>query len=132
MKNITVSVDEETYAIAREWAAHRGTSITAIVKCVLVTLPRRIPIAPRAPRSSQPPASDAPSIQASADSSPVLIPSHGFDILTTTLLCARWCHAAHLRRKKVARLDEKSTEFEGCGGRHSKKRQCSHLPPPAP
>ena len=32
MKNITVSVDEETYRSAKEWAAKRGTSVSALVR----------------------------------------------------------------------------------------------------
>ena len=32
MKNITVSVDEETYHLAKEWAAKRGTSVSALVR----------------------------------------------------------------------------------------------------
>jgi hypothetical protein len=41
MPNITVSLDDETYRRARIWAADRGTSVSAIVKCILVTLPTR-------------------------------------------------------------------------------------------
>ena len=32
MKNITVSVDEETYRLARITAAERGTSVSALVR----------------------------------------------------------------------------------------------------
>ena len=32
MKNITVTVDDETYRLARITAAERGTSVTAIVR----------------------------------------------------------------------------------------------------
>ncbi len=41
MKNITVSLDDETYRRARIWAAERGVSVTAVVKCILTTLPIR-------------------------------------------------------------------------------------------
>jgi hypothetical protein len=50
MPNITVFLDEETYRRARIWAADRGTSIPAIVKCILVTLPTRA----TAPRKQTP------------------------------------------------------------------------------
>ena len=38
MKNITVSVDEETYRRARVKAAEAGTSVSALVRKFLVTL----------------------------------------------------------------------------------------------
>jgi len=38
MKNITVSVDEETYRRARIRAAHAGTSVSALVRSFLVSL----------------------------------------------------------------------------------------------
>lgn len=41
MKNITVSVDDDTYRRARIWALQRNTSISEIVRCILVTLPTR-------------------------------------------------------------------------------------------
>lgn len=40
MKNITVSVDEETYRSAKEWAARRGTSVSALVREYLNNLTR--------------------------------------------------------------------------------------------
>ena len=41
MKNITVSIDEETYRSAKEWAAKQGTSVSALVREYLNTLPQR-------------------------------------------------------------------------------------------
>ena len=41
MKNITVSVDEETYRSAKEWATKRGTSVSALVREYLENLPQR-------------------------------------------------------------------------------------------
>ena len=38
MKNITVSVDEETYSRARIRAAQAGTSVSALVRSYLVSL----------------------------------------------------------------------------------------------
>ena len=40
MKNITVSVDEETYRSAKEWATIRGTSVSALVREYLNALPQ--------------------------------------------------------------------------------------------
>jgi predicted XRE-type DNA-binding protein len=39
MRNITVSVSDETYCQARVWAAQRDTSVSAIVQYLLQTLP---------------------------------------------------------------------------------------------
>jgi hypothetical protein len=38
MKNITVSLDDDTYRRARMIAAQRDTSVSALVKCYLVDL----------------------------------------------------------------------------------------------
>lgn len=38
MKNITVSVDEETYRLSRVTAAERGTSVSALVRGFLLGL----------------------------------------------------------------------------------------------
>ena len=38
MKNITVSVDDDTYRRARMKAAEQDTSVSALVKCFLVEL----------------------------------------------------------------------------------------------
>jgi hypothetical protein len=38
MKNITVTVPDEIYLIARVWAARRGTSVSAVVRQFLETL----------------------------------------------------------------------------------------------
>jgi hypothetical protein len=39
MKNITISVPDQTYRHARVWVARRDTSISAVVKYILETLP---------------------------------------------------------------------------------------------
>lgn len=41
MKNITVSVDEETHRLARIQAAELGTSVSALVRGYLKTLARK-------------------------------------------------------------------------------------------
>ncbi len=41
MKDITVSVDEESYRLAEEWAAKRGTSVSALVREYLNSLTKR-------------------------------------------------------------------------------------------
>lgn len=41
MKNITVSVDEETYRLARIRATELGTSVSALVRSYLKTLVRK-------------------------------------------------------------------------------------------
>ena len=51
MKNITVSVDEETYCLAEEWAERRGMTISAMIKDYLSNLPQRAPGAPGKPLS---------------------------------------------------------------------------------
>ena len=38
-KNITVSVDQSVYRQAREWAARRDTSVSAVVQYLLERLP---------------------------------------------------------------------------------------------
>ena len=43
MKKITVSVDEETHRSAKEWAAKRGMSVSALVREYLSNLPQRSP-----------------------------------------------------------------------------------------
>jgi hypothetical protein len=76
MKNITISIDDETYRRARLWAAERDTSVSAVVRCILTTLPARAPAKPaRSPTGS---------IQASA-ADVALIPSWGLSVLRTTL-----------------------------------------------
>ena len=47
MKNITVSVDDETYRLARIKAAERDTSVSALVKRFLVELASEEPGARR-------------------------------------------------------------------------------------
>jgi len=71
MKNITVTVDDDTYRRARIWALERNTSISEIVRCILVTLPTR--------RNSQP--APPTRIQASAETETALIPIWGLAIL---------------------------------------------------
>ena len=41
MKKITVSVDDETHRSAKEWAAKRGMSVSALVREYLNNLPQR-------------------------------------------------------------------------------------------
>ena len=43
MKKITVSVDDETHRSAKEWAAKRGMSVSALVREYLNNLPQRAP-----------------------------------------------------------------------------------------
>ena len=47
MKKITVSVDEETHRSAKEWAARRGMSVSALVREFLNNLPQRAPEPPK-------------------------------------------------------------------------------------
>jgi len=83
MKNITISIDDETYRRARLWAAERGTSVSAIVKCILTTLPARSQGKP-GPPPPYTPESHAAGIQAAAEPV-VLIPGWGLSVLRTTL-----------------------------------------------
>ena len=46
MKKITVSVEDETYRSAKEWAAKRETSVSALVREYLNSLPQRFPDPP--------------------------------------------------------------------------------------
>ena len=46
MKKITVSVEDETYRSAKEWAAKRETSVSALVREYLNSLPQRSPDPP--------------------------------------------------------------------------------------
>jgi hypothetical protein len=39
MKNITVTIPDETYLEARVWAAQNSTSVSALVRDFLATLP---------------------------------------------------------------------------------------------
>jgi hypothetical protein len=39
MRNITVTVSDETYRMARVWAAQRDTSVSCVVAYLLQTLP---------------------------------------------------------------------------------------------
>jgi hypothetical protein len=62
MRNITVSVSDETYIQARVWAAQRDTSVSAIVQYLLQTLPsvtravRAFPVSkPKTSRTPPPP-----------------------------------------------------------------------------
>ena len=47
MKNITVSVDEDTYRSAKEWAAKRGMSVSTLVREYLNSLSQRPTDGPR-------------------------------------------------------------------------------------
>jgi hypothetical protein len=102
LKNITISVDDETYDHARRWAINHGTSISAIVKCVLVTLPLRSPSPPTPARPAQPgnasiqavASEHASAIALSPSDDVVLIPACGLTALRATLLCVRRFAAA--------------------------------------
>jgi hypothetical protein len=78
MKNITISVDEETYRRARLWAADRGTSVSAVVKCILTTLPARAYTPSRNNSGVQPPVAPATMPEKN------LIPSWGLSVLRAT------------------------------------------------
>jgi hypothetical protein len=41
MRNITVTIPDDAYTQARVWAAQRDTSVSAVVKYLLETLPGR-------------------------------------------------------------------------------------------
>jgi hypothetical protein len=41
MRNITVTIPDDCYTKARVWAAQRNTSVSAVVKYLLKTLPGR-------------------------------------------------------------------------------------------
>lgn len=100
MKNITVSLDDETYRRARIWAAERGVSVTAIVKCILATLPIRAQAnTPPPPYSSESPAAADPgpgpgpgNLHAAAGANPnpnpnpatVIVPTWGLGVLRAT------------------------------------------------
>lgn len=43
MRNITIAVDDETYRKARVAAAHRDTSVSALVKTFLLSLSEEAP-----------------------------------------------------------------------------------------
>ena len=47
MKKISISVDDETHRLTKEWAARRGISISALVREYLSGLPRRSPDHPK-------------------------------------------------------------------------------------
>jgi hypothetical protein len=67
MKNITVTVPDETYRIARMWAAQRNTSVSKVVAFMLEILPthpranRQFPH-PNHPNRSVVPQSQSPSV----------------------------------------------------------------------
>ena len=79
MKNITISVDDETYRRARLWAADRETSISAIVRCILTSLPARSQNRPAAPQPLS--GKIHASTVSEADNSPVLVPAWGLTVL---------------------------------------------------
>jgi plasmid stability protein len=83
MKNITVAIDDETYRRARIWAAERGTSISAMVRCILTTLPSRAPARRPLPRDSAPQSPISEKIPSPPDSAgeTVVIPAWGATVL---------------------------------------------------
>ena len=38
MKNITISLDDETYRVAKEWAEAKGTSVSGMIRDYLASL----------------------------------------------------------------------------------------------
>jgi hypothetical protein len=86
MPNITVFLDEETYRRARIWAADRDTSVSAIVKCILVTLPARASSPQnRTPRTPLPPELVRPEPQsANLTTPPSSLPSQNPPATTPT------------------------------------------------
>ena len=92
MKNITVAIDDETYRRARIWAAERDTSVSAIVKCILTTLPARAP------------ARKSPATRPGT----ATIPAWGTTVLRTTI--------AHLQSDPTPRQEKKIDDSESeCG-----------------
>ena len=49
MKKISISLDDETHRRAKEWAAKRGMSVSALVREYLNNLPQRVPEPPEKP-----------------------------------------------------------------------------------
>jgi len=66
MKNITVTVPDETYRMARMWAAQRNTSVSRVVAFMLQILPTH----PRANKQFPPPAHRRPQPQNPACAAP--------------------------------------------------------------
>lgn len=54
MRNITVTIPEDAYRRARIWAAERDTSLSAVVKYLLETLPGNSRAIKTFPARSQP------------------------------------------------------------------------------
>lgn len=70
MRNITVTIPDETYRYARVWAAERDTSVSAVVKYLLETLPGRRRPALAFPIPNSNPVNEIPTpTQAPSDSS---------------------------------------------------------------
>ena len=40
MRNVTITVDDETYRLARIWATERNTTLSAVVRKMVQDLPR--------------------------------------------------------------------------------------------
>jgi hypothetical protein len=75
MRNITVSVNDESYRTARVWAAERDVSLSAIVAYLIEHLPERNDAArqfPVPPASAQP----ANSAASNATLNPLRPPNH--------------------------------------------------------
>lgn len=60
MKNITITIPDETYRLARVWAAERSTSVSKVVAYVLQTLPNHPRANKQFPNPKQIPSSGNP------------------------------------------------------------------------
>jgi hypothetical protein len=60
MRNITVTIPDDAYRRARVWAAQRDTSLSAVVKHLLETLPGSSRAASTFPLRNSNPASPSP------------------------------------------------------------------------
>jgi hypothetical protein len=60
MRNITVTIPDDAYRRARVWAAQRDTSLSAVVKHLLETLPGSSRAASTFPVRNSSPASPSP------------------------------------------------------------------------
>jgi hypothetical protein len=69
MRNITVAVSDETYRLARVWAAGHDTSVSAVVQYLLQTLPGIARASSAFPAARSRP--DAPSRSPAVSSHPV-------------------------------------------------------------
>jgi len=72
MRNITVTISDDSYRRARVWAAERDTSVSAVVRHILETLPginraaKAFPLRNSNPVNAQPVPSPAPAANSPA------------------------------------------------------------------